>query len=96
MTYAGIDVDEWQNRWGRGESRARRWHKKEGTRRLSVEAKAFVLDIGEKKGLLRGVIEEQWRGTSSWVWPSPASLSFFLEGIKRSFKEPKEEQWDWS
>ena len=49
----------------------------------------FVLDFGEKKGLLRGVIEEQRKGTSSWVWLGPASLNFFLEGIERSFKEPK-------
>ena len=56
--------------------------------------KAFVLDIGEKKGPLQRVIKEQRRRTSSWVWLGPASLSFFLEGIKRSFKEPKVEQWD--
>ena len=42
------------------------------------------------------VSEERRRSSSSWVWLSPASLGFFLEGIERSFQESKESQWIWS
>ena len=49
-----------------------------------------------QKGWLQGVIEERRRNFSSWVWLGHATLGFFLEGVKRSFREPREEQWVWN
>ena len=55
-----------------------------------------MVDLECHKGAMRGVIEEKRRNFSSWVWMGSFNLGFFLEGIKRSFLDSKEEQWVWN
>ena len=86
----------WQIHCRKGEDRSRRRRGAEESKIFSVEAKTFIVDLGRLKGPPRGVIEERRRHLSSWVWLGPASLGFFLEGIKRSFRELREEQWAWN
>ena len=73
----------------------RQRHKRGGdeARRVSVEAKVFILDLKRQKGILQGVIKERRKNVSSWVGMGPTSLRFFLERVEKSFQVKGENQW---
>ena len=61
-------------------------------RRVSMEAKVFILDLKRQKGILQGIRDVRRTIVSSLVAMGPANLGFFLEGVERSFQVKGEDK----